>query len=941
MTIRLLATYRGFKPNTIVTLATATENALVAGGNATTDLSGGVPFDYQLPAPTIVTPKLAIGRDGVAIALVDSAGKIVSTFTGISAPGAPTGLALTAIAGGVLATMTAPASTGGTPIIGYEVTLSTGQVQLGETTTITVNAPAGTPVTATAKAINGYDKSVASAVSNSVTPTGVVVPVAPAVLSAPAITGTPTVGTPLTITAATFSGTPTPNITRTIRMDGVQVASGNQSTTYTPVAGDVGKIPSVTATATNSAGTASTTGAGAAVVAGGTVDQTYEVVVYGATLPGLTAAMAAKKQGKSVAVFTERNDIGGMVTAGIQLTDVYNTTRAVLPKGSLTDQLYARIANVQSKTQQQSFFQFSYAAESKRALADINVMLTNAGITVVQNAPLTAATMIGSNMDTATFGTTKVRAKVWVDGSYTSDLYARTGGDYIIGAEAAATYSEGPQAGGFRTTGIQPAVNIDPYIVPGDSSSGLIKYVNPADASAEGAAVLNKVQFGGYRLSITNVAGQFIPFTAPSNYVASDFELHRRWFTANGQSLTTLDQVLNLQTSFPAIPSSTSGMTNKRDANNRNFVSLDYPDVADNIRIATPGIPLSEKLAIEERAKQYTLGLLYFYQNDPSVPSALRADAATWGFCNDDYAATGRFPPRFYIREGLRALGDTTPMAGPQMVAQNSYTNPIAFNYYAFDAHNRQFIDRGGRVIQEGASPTSIATAPMSRVPMNLLFGKKAQASNVLLTWGGAESRIAYCATRVEPLMGVIGEAAGIVAALAVTNNTAVQDVPYSQLAPIQNLFGNNVPGGCVISADGVTWTDGTVTLSGYTLSTLSPPTVYGTAQFAACSATSGTNYIEYVPNLPAAGQYRVEVKYIDTTPTARGTQTWTVTAGGVDQTPTAITQTGGINFCGDWQSLGVFTFGAGQSAANKARGVHGNTAAGTNGIAIRFTPVP
>lgn len=172
MTIRLLATYRQFKPNTNVTLAPATETMLVNGGNATTDLSGGVPFDYKLPANNRQN-NLSYAPDGVPLGISDSTGKILSAFSGITAPGAPTGLVLTAIAGGVLATMTAPASTGGTAIIGYEVTLSTGQVQLGETTTITVNAPAGVAVTATAKAINGYDKSAASAVSNSVTPTGI------------------------------------------------------------------------------------------------------------------------------------------------------------------------------------------------------------------------------------------------------------------------------------------------------------------------------------------------------------------------------------------------------------------------------------------------------------------------------------------------------------------------------------------------------------------------------------------------------------------------------------------------------------------------------------------------------------------------------------------------------------------------------------------------
>lgn len=267
MTIRLLATYRQFKPNTNVTLAPATETMLVNGGNATTDLSGGVPFDYKLPANNRQN-NLSYAPDGTPLGISDSTGKILSAFAGITAPGAPTGLALTAIAGGVLATMTAPASTGGTAITGYEVTLSTGQVQLGETTTITVNAPAGVAVTATAKAINGYDKSAASAVSNSVTPTGVAVPAAPAVTTPAAITGTPQQGVALGITAATFSGTPTPTVTRVIRMDGTQVASGDQTTGYTPVLADVGKIPSVSDTASNGVGSpAVSTATGAAVIA--------------------------------------------------------------------------------------------------------------------------------------------------------------------------------------------------------------------------------------------------------------------------------------------------------------------------------------------------------------------------------------------------------------------------------------------------------------------------------------------------------------------------------------------------------------------------------------------------------------------------------------------------------------------------------------------------
>lgn len=92
--------------------------------------------------------------------------------------------------------------------------------------------------------------------------------VAPVVVTAAAITGTPQQGVALAITGATFSGTPAPTVTRVIRMDGTQVASGTQSTGYTPLAGDVGKIPSVTDTASNGVGSpAASTGAGAAVIA--------------------------------------------------------------------------------------------------------------------------------------------------------------------------------------------------------------------------------------------------------------------------------------------------------------------------------------------------------------------------------------------------------------------------------------------------------------------------------------------------------------------------------------------------------------------------------------------------------------------------------------------------------------------------------------------------
>lgn len=178
MTIRLLASYGRFSPNTIVTLASGVETDLVAQGNATTDLSGGVPYAHQTP-PNSRRNGIAYGIDEVPLGYADSAGNILQLFTGIATPGAPTSPTLTAFAGGLLCSFMAPAANGGTAITGYEVTLSTGQKQLGATTTIAINAPAGVAVTATVKAINGVGLGAISTASASATPTAYSVPAKP------------------------------------------------------------------------------------------------------------------------------------------------------------------------------------------------------------------------------------------------------------------------------------------------------------------------------------------------------------------------------------------------------------------------------------------------------------------------------------------------------------------------------------------------------------------------------------------------------------------------------------------------------------------------------------------------------------------------------------------------------------------------------------------
>jgi hypothetical protein len=72
----------------------------------------------------------------------------------------------------------------------------------------------------------------------------------------PAISGTTQVGQTLTSTTGTWSGSPT--FTRQWNADGVAI-SGATAATYVPVEGNVGKVITVTVTATNDSGSVSAT----------------------------------------------------------------------------------------------------------------------------------------------------------------------------------------------------------------------------------------------------------------------------------------------------------------------------------------------------------------------------------------------------------------------------------------------------------------------------------------------------------------------------------------------------------------------------------------------------------------------------------------------------------------------------------------------------------
>ena len=166
-----------------------------------------------------------------------------------------------------------------------------------------------------------------------------------------------------------------------------------------------------------------------------------------------------------------------------------------------------------------------------------------------------------------------------------------------------------------------------------------------------------------------------------------------------------------------------------------------------------------------ERLRAYTLGLLWFAQNDPDLPADFRAACRKWGFAKDEYQDNDNFPRQVYVREGRRIEGEhlftahdalpTAPGGRPPL-----YPTSVTASHYALDSHAVRKREPD-RVHLDGflSHPTKPYTVPFGvMVPRGL--------DNVLAPVPISGTHIGFSTLRMEPCWMALGQAAGIAAAM-------------------------------------------------------------------------------------------------------------------------------------------------------------------------------
>ena len=490
------------------------------------------------------------------------------------------------------------------------------------------------------------------------------------------------------------------------------------------------------------------------------VAKSVDICVYGGTSLGVIAAYTAKKQGKSVLLIEPTTHIGGMSSGGLGMTDIGNK---YVVKGLALD-FYRRLGTHYGSLEKWVFEPHVAEKIFKDYIAEEN-------IEVWCNRRIVAANKEGDRIANITLedsaapgkkGNVVVEAKVFIDCTYEGDLMALAGVSYTVGREDNKVYNEEYNGVQVRRKH-QFTVDVDPYVIPGKKSSGLLWGVNKKSVLPTGSGD-KKVQAYNFRICLTNDKENMIPITKPENYAPSKYELLIR--LKEKQPWKGLTDVF-IWSRMP---------NNKTDINHRGGFSTDM--IGENWDY--PEASYEERARIVKKHEDYTKGLLYFVGHDERIPEFIRKEMLSWGYPKDEYVNNNHWTPQIYVREARRMVSDVV-MTQHHCQGREVVKDGIALAAYTMDSHNCDRVIVNGCVRNEGNVEVKDNVKPYPISYLSIV-PKRREVSNLYVPFCLSASHIAFGSIRMEPVAMVLSQAAATAASMAIDNNCAVQDVDVKAL---------------------------------------------------------------------------------------------------------------------------------------------------------------
>jgi hypothetical protein len=498
-----------------------------------------------------------------------------------------------------------------------------------------------------------------------------------------------------------------------------------------------------------------------------------DLCIYGGNAAGVAAAVTARKRGLSVALLQPGQHLGGMTSGGLGWTD-FGRKHVI---GGLSRSFYREVGKHYGLEEEWQFEPGVAEAIFDRWIDEYDVMLR-------REQYVDQVEMYGNRIHAITLlGGLRVQAALFMDCSYEGDLMAKAGVNYHVGREANSIYGESLNGIQIREKH-QFNSPVDPYLVAGDPSSGLLPQVEDLDLTQKQGEGDHRVQAYNFRVCMTDDPELKVDWQKPENFDPQQYVLATRWFQSEkdafNEQLRDFDGETRIA-KFDQFPNKTPGGYHKTDTNNHGAVSSDFIGA----NWGWPEADYAERERLFQAHVTYQQGLYWHLANSEEIPQRYRELYQRWGLPKDEFTDTGHWPHQLYVREARRMIGDyviTEHDCHKKSVAEDS----VGMGSYTMDSHNcTRFVkveDGQARVLNEG----DVQVPPTDPYPISYrsIVPAKGQCENLFVPVCFSASHIAYGSARMEPVFMVMGESAGIAAALCLSKNCTVQDLPYGDLEP-------------------------------------------------------------------------------------------------------------------------------------------------------------
>jgi hypothetical protein len=501
----------------------------------------------------------------------------------------------------------------------------------------------------------------------------------------------------------------------------------------------------------------------------------HQLVVYAATSAGIVAAIQAKKLGLSVVVIEPGKHLGGLTAGGLGATDIGN--KAAI--GGLAREFYRRVgrhyrASASWKHETRDTFMAKRKSRNEEEMWTFEPhvaeqvycdWLNEAGVEVV----------FGERLDLKPAAVLKAGARIrairmesgreftgdmFIDASYEGDMMAKAGVSYHVGREPADRYDEslaGVQTA--RAVAHQFTHEVDPYVKPGDPTSGLVPLVSADPPGVDGSGD-SRVQAYNFRMCTTDVPENRREWPRPEGYDEKAYELLFRNFEAGDHR----------------VPWNPVWMPNRKTDTNNNFaISTDF--IGANTAYPDGDYATRERIVAEHR--RYQMGLMWTLANHPRVPEPIREQFQQLGLAKDEFVKNDNWPYQLYVRESRRMISDYV-MTQHDCQQKLTAKDPVGLGAYNMDSHNCQrYVTKQGKVRNEG--DIQVAVSPY-RIAYRSIRPIQEECENLLVPVCLAASHMAYGSIRMEPVFMVLGQSAATAAALAIADGMAVQQIDFEKL---------------------------------------------------------------------------------------------------------------------------------------------------------------